>query len=195
MLNLLFSQYRRTLILLLVLLVIAVLEVFQVRTTIHGNSLPFFEWMKNSSWLGIIGTTYGSIYATVEAVHLLSLAVIGGTVLAADLRLLGIIFKDIPSETLTRGTHKVFRNALICALATGVFCAAGVADKVYYMPVFWIKMLALFAGMGFVFFIKQPLLNTVPHDEINPWTIRLLAITSILVWFTVAATGRWIGFS
>lgn len=195
MLNLLLSQYRRTAILLLVLVLIAILEVLEVRTSIHGNSLPFFEWMKNSSWLGVIGTTYGSIYATIEAVHLLSLAVLGGTVLAADLRLLGVLFRDIPSETLTKGTHKVFRNALICAVATGIFCAAGVADKVYYMPVFWIKMLALFAGTCFVFLIKQPLLNSVPHDEINPWTIRLLALTSILVWFTVAATGRWIGFS
>lgn len=195
MLNLLLSQYRRTAILLLVLVLIAILEVLEVRTSIYGNSLPFFEWMKNSSWLGIIGTTYGSVYATVEAVHLLSLAVIGGTVLAADLRLLGVLFRDIPSETLTKGTHNVFRNALICAIATGIFCAAGVADKVYYMPVFWIKMLALVAGTCFVFFIKQPLLNSVPHDEINPWTIRLLALTSILVWFTVAATGRWIGFS
>ena len=195
MLNLLLSQYRRTAILLLVLVLVAILEILEVRTSIHGNSLPFFEWMKNSSWLGVIGTTYGSVYATIEAVHLLSLAVIGGTVLTADLRLLGVLFRDIPSETLTKGTHKVFRNALICAVATGVFCAAGVADKVYYMPVFWIKMLALLAGTCFVFLIKQPLLNSVPHDQINPWTIRLLALTSILVWFTVAATGRWIGFS
>lgn len=195
MLNLLLSQYRRTAILLLVLFAIAILEVLEVRTSIHGNSLPFFEWMKNNSWLGIIGTTYGSVYATVEAVHLLSLAVIGGTVLATDLRLLGILFRDIPSEVLTRGTHTVFRNALIGAIATGIFCAAGVADKVYYMPVFWIKMLALVAGTCFVFFVKQPLLNSVPHDEINPWTLRLLAISSLLIWFTVAATGRWIGFS
>ncbi|PCJ26617.1 MAG: hypothetical protein COA96_04675 [SAR86 cluster bacterium] len=195
MLNSMLGQYRRTIILVVVFLLIAILEVLEVRTTIYGNSLPFFEWMKNSSWLGIIGTTYGSVYATIEAVHLLSMAVIGGTVLATDLRLLGVVLTDIPSETLTRGTHKVFRNALICAIATGIFCAAGVADKVYYMPVFWVKMLALVAGGCFVFLVKQPLLNSMPHSEINPWTIRLLATTSILVWFTVAAAGRWIGFS
>jgi hypothetical protein len=78
---------------------------------------------------------------------------------------------------------------------TGIFCAAGVADKVYYMPVFWVKMLALAAGAAFVFLIKQPLLSSKPHSEINPWIIRGMAITSILVWFTVAASGRWIGFS
>jgi hypothetical protein len=195
MLNSLLSQYTRTLSAVFVLLLIVVLELFEVRISIYDNSLSYFEWMKNSSWLGILGTTYGSVYATVQAVHLLSMAVIGGTVLAADLRLLGVVFKDTPSETVTRGTHKCFRVSLLTAVATGIFCAAGVADKVYYMEVFWIKMLVLITGSCFVFLLKQPLLNSRPHSEIHPWTLRLLAVTSLLIWFTVAATGRWIGFS
>ncbi len=195
MLNSLLSQYTRTITLAAILLVIVLLEILDLRAAIYPDLLPFFVWARESSWLGLIGTTYGSIYATVEAVHLLSMAVIGGTVLATDLRLLGVVFRDVPSETLTRGTHKCFRTALIVAVATGIFCAAGVGDKVYYMEVFWIKMLVLVAGSLFVFLIKQPLLNSVPHDEINPWTIRLLALSSLLIWFTVAATGRWIGFS
>lgn len=195
MLGSLLSQYVRTIGLTFILLLIVILEVLGVRASIYGDLLPLFEWMRYSSWLGIIGTTYGSIYATVQAVHLLSMAVIGGAVLAADLRLLGVVFRDIPSETLTTGTHKCFRIALLMAILTGIFCAAGVGDKVYYMEVFWIKMLVLVSGSCFVFFIKQPLLNSRPHAEINPWILRLLALTSILIWFTVAATGRWIGFS
>ena len=195
MFSLLLNQYRRTLILFLVLALIIILEMVQFRAAIYPGLLPIFEWVKYSSWIGILGTTYGSIYATVEAGHLLSMATIGGVVLATDLRLLGIVFRDVPSETLTRGTDKVFKLALVVAILTGIFCAAGVADKVYYMQVFWFKMLVLAAGSGFVFFIKQPLLNSMPHAQINPWLLRLLAITSILIWFTVAATGRWIGFS
>lgn len=191
----LMSQYARTIGVAVVLLLIIGLEVIQARALIYDDLLPFFEWMRYSSWIGIIGTTYGSIYATVEAVHLLSMAVIGGTMLVADLRLLGIIFKDIPSETLTTGTYKCFKIALTAAILTGIFCAAGVGDKVYYMQVFWIKMLVLLTGSCFIFFIKQPFLNSRPHGEINPWILRLLAVTSILIWFTVAATGRWIGFS
>ena len=29
----------------------------------------------------------------------------------------------------------------------------------------------------------------------NPWTLRLVGLSSLMIWFTVAATGRWIGFS
>lgn len=195
MISLLLNQYRRTSSVFLVLLLIVILEIVNFRELIYPGLLPVFEWTKYSSWIGIIGTTYGSVYATVEAVHLLSMATIGGVVLATDLRLLGVVLRDVPSEILTRGTQKVFKVALVVAILSGIFCAAGVGDKVYYMQVFWIKMLVLVAGSAFMFFIKQPLLDSKPHSEINPWVIRLLAVTSILIWFTVAATGRWIGFS
>lgn len=195
MLGSILSQYARTLSVAAAFLLLILFEVLGVREAVYPGLMPFFEWMNESSWLGRIGTTYGSVYATIEAVHLLSMAVLGGTVLATDLRLLGVIFKDIPSETLVTGTHKCFKWALLMAVLTGIFCAAGVANKVYYMQVFWIKMLVLLAGSCFMLFIKQPLLTSRPHAEINPWMIKLLAITSILIWFTVAATGRWIGFS
>jgi len=55
-------------------------------------------------------------------------------------------------------------------------------------------MLALATGILFVFFIKRPLLEH-DIDAINPWVVRCVAMSSIMVWFTVAATGRWIGFS
>ena len=195
MLGSILSQYARTLSVFAALLVIVLVEVLGIREAIYPGLEAFFNWMNQSSWFGIIGTTYGSVYATVEAVHLLSMAVLGGAVLVTDLRLLGVIFRDIPSETLVTGTHKCFRWALLMAVLTGVFCAAGVANKVYFMEVFWIKMLVLLAGSCFMLFIKQPFLTSRPHAEIDPWMIRLLAITSMLTWFTVAATGRWIGFS
>ena len=189
------SNYRSVTSLAFIVLAVVLVEFFEVRASIYPSLLPFFEWLKYSSWIGYLGITYGSVYATVQAGHLIAMAIIGGTVLVTDLRLLGVLLKDIPSESITKGTHQCFKYGLSVAIATGIFCAAGVADKVYYMPVFWIKMLALLAGSGFMFFIKQPLLNSRPHSEIGPWTLRLLAVASIFIWFTVAATGRWIGFS
>ena len=90
--------------------------------------------------------------------------------------------------------HAVFKWALVVVLFTGVFMACGVAGKIYYLGVFWYKMLALATGILFVFFIKRPLLKK-QLDDINPWVIKLVAISSMMVWVTVAATGRWIGFT
>ncbi|MFT4860845.1 MAG: hypothetical protein ACI95C_000043 [Pseudohongiellaceae bacterium] len=195
MISTILNQYRATATVVAVLAVVLLLELFQVRSAIYPSLLPAFEWIKYSTPLGVIGTTYGSVYATVEAMHLISMATIGGVVLATDLRLLNVVLRDIPSEVIVAGTYKTFKVALLVAILTGIFCAAGVADKVYYMQVFWIKMLVLISGSAFMIFIKQPLLTSVPHSEINPWSIRLMAVTSLLIWVTVAATGRWIGFS
>ena len=44
-------------------------------------------------------------------------------------------------------------------------------------------------------YLKQPLLTRQPYDEISPLVIKAIALASISVWVTVAATGRWIGFT
>lgn len=156
--------------------------------------LPFFEWAE-TSYLGYIGKTYGGVYATFgQSIHLMALALLGGSVLVADLRLLNIILRDVPSEVVVDQAHKWFRIALIFILSSGVFMAAAVAQRMYYNDFFWAKMSALLVGILFVFAIKRPLLKG-RHDEISPIVIKLVALASILVWFSVAATGRWIGFS
>lgn len=156
--------------------------------------LPFFEWAE-TSFLGYIGKTYGGVYATFgQSIHLMSLAVLGGSVLVTDLRLLGIIMKDVPSEVVADEAHKWFRISLVFILATGIFMAAAVAQRMYYNDFFWAKMSALLVGIIFVFAIKRPLLKG-SHAEIQPWLLKLVAVASILIWFSVAATGRWIGFS
>jgi hypothetical protein len=156
--------------------------------------LGFFEWME-SSMLGTIGKTYGGVYALGQSLHLMSLAVLGGTVLVTDLRLLNVILQDVPSELVEQNAHKWFRYALLMIVITGIFMAAAVATRMYYNQFFWAKMFSLSVGVLFVFAVKHPLLASGAHSDLGPWTIRILAVASIIIWFTVAATGRWIGFS
>ncbi|MGH8185607.1 MAG: DUF6644 family protein, partial [Steroidobacteraceae bacterium] len=54
------------------------------------NLLPFFEWLEGSA-LGSFMKDFAATFAIVEAIHLMALAVLGGAVLAADLRLLGVV--------------------------------------------------------------------------------------------------------
>ena len=42
---------------------------------------------------------------------------------------------------------------------------------------------------------RQSLYHEIDHATINPWALRLMAVTSMTIWFTVAGSGRWIGFS
>ena len=155
--------------------------------------LPFFEWME-TSLLGLIGKSYGGIYAIGQSLHLMSMAVLGGMVLVTDLRLLNLVLRDVPSEVVADNAHKWFKWALVLIMATGIFMASAVAIRMYHNPFFWAKMISLLVGIAFVFAIKRPLLRG-KHADINPMALKTVAVASLMLWFTVAATGRWIGFS
>lgn len=147
-----------------------------------------------ASPIGVFVKDRGATFATIEAVHLMALAMLGGAVLVTDLRLLNVAFKDIPSRTLALDAHKWFKIALWVLLVTGFFMVAGVATKCYHNFYFWVKMIALAAGIAFVFAIKMPLLRN-DHELLRPATLKLVALASTSLWMLVAASGRWIGFS
>lgn len=202
------GSYRRTIIVVLLVLgtlLFSVVPVWPVEECVGDDCLvtlrrhvwvglyDFFLWME-TTWFGVIGKTWGAAFALVEAFHLLAMALLGGSVFVADARLLGMGFKDVPPQQILDKAHKVFVWALAVALFTGIFMACGVAGKIYFLPVFWYKMLALTTGILFVFFIKRPLLRQ-GLENLSPLSVKLIAVSSIMVWVTVAATGRWIGFA
>jgi hypothetical protein len=153
----------------------------------------WFEWLEASA-LGVFMKDLPATFAVVEAVHLMGLALLGGTVLVADLRLLNVVMKDVPSNVVTEQAHRWFKIGLWILLITGIPMLAGVATKCYHNPFYWTKMIALVVGILFVFTLKRPLLRG-DHSALRPLTLKLMALASMSVWFLVAASGRWIGFS
>lgn len=157
------------------------------------NLLSYFEWLEASP-IGVFVKDKAATFAIIEAVHLMALALLGAAVLSADLRLLNVVMRDIPSNSVTDQAHRWFKLALVVQLITGFFMLAGVATKCYHNPFYWAKMTALGIGIVFVFAIRAPLLRR-DHAQLNPWTLKLMALASLTIWFVVAASGRWIGFS
>lgn len=158
------------------------------------NVLAFFQWL-DTSILADVSKAYGGVFAVVQMFHLLGLAVMGGTVILSDLRLLGVVMTGVPSKVVVENTHKLFTVALVVLILSGVFMASAVSLKLYYNEAFWAKMAGLGLGILFVYGIRKPLLLRFDHENINPWALRLTALCSMTIWFTVAASGRWIGFS
>jgi hypothetical protein len=154
---------------------------------------PFFNWL-DTSLLAQMSKAYGGVFVVVQLFHLLSLATLGGMVLLADLRLLGVMLRDVPSDVVAANTDRWFNIALVGAILSGVFMSSAVALKLYYNEMFWGKMAAFATGLVFVYLVRRPLLR-FDHASISPGVLRTVAVTSLVIWFTVAASGRWIGFS
>lgn len=188
-----FSAYSRTITASAVIVLSIWVFYGGLSAAIYPGLLGFFEWSE-TTWFGVIGKTWGAAFAFIEAIHLIALAVLGGSVIASDGRVLGLVLTDVPARTVIDRTHTLFVWSLAVLLFTGVFMACGVATKIYYLQVFWFKMLALGAGMLFHYFIRKPLYQ-YDLSELNSVVVKMTAISSLLVWFLVAAAGRWIGYS
>jgi hypothetical protein len=154
----------------------------------------FFDWL-DTSLLADISKAYGGVFAVVQMFHLLGLALMGGAVILSDLRLLGAVMTNVSSRVVFDNTQRIFTFGLVMLLLSGTFMASAVAIKLYYNEAFWAKMAGLGLGIIFVYFIRKPLFTRFEHDEISPLALKLTAICSLVIWFTVAASGRWIGFS
>ena len=140
------------------------------------------EGIKQSVWL----------FPAIEAVHLLALAMLGGAVLMLDLRLLGAGLVARAPAVIERQTRPWLIGAICVLIATGVPLALSEALKLYGKEAFWVKMIALCAALAFTFAVRNPFAR---RDPVIGAASRTVAAVSIALWLTVAAAGRWIGFS
>ena len=155
--------------------------------------LPFFEWCE-TLWLGqfVVGSAW--LFPVIESVHLLGLAMLGGSILLVDFRLLGLGLKDRDVSELARDARPWMIAALIAMVLTGIPLFLSEPIKCYYSTAFWIKMTTLPVALVFAFTVRtrvtraEPVRNTARRQ-------KLVGALSIALWFTVAAAGRWIGFS
>lgn len=156
------------------------------------NLLPWFEWCEASALGNLIRQSLW-LFPVIESIHLLALCVMGGSTLVVDLRLLGAGLRHQPIARLARDARPWFLGALTVMVLTGVALFTSEAIKCYYNTSFWVKMTTLPIALLFTFTIRQRTAFRGGMD-VNAKT-RLVALASIVLWFVVAAAGRWIGFS
>jgi hypothetical protein len=162
--------------------------------------LPFFEWCE-TLWLGraVVGSLW--LFPVIEAVHLLALSVLGGAILIVDLRMLGLGLKHRAVADLARDARPWLIGALCGLVLTGIPLFLSEPIKCYYSQAFWVKMTTLAIALVFTFTIRRRI-TASSAIGVAETAVRkkarlqlLVGALSIALWVTVAAAGRWIGFS
>jgi hypothetical protein len=151
---------------------------------------PLFEQLEATA----IGTAIREslwLFPVVEAVHLLALALLGGSILLLDLSILGVALRAPSVAVIEKSTRPWLLLALTVLIVTGIALGLSEALKLLDRGAFWLKMGALVAALLFTFAIKNPLVQRRPDAGF----LKLFALVSIGLWLTVAIAGRWIGFS
>jgi len=156
-----------------------------------------FEAMQNSSLSEFLRTSLKAM-PIVEAIHVMAIATVFGTIALVDLRLLGWpnvqrSFSKLHHELL-RWTWLAFGAAVI----TGVLLLIVNAVTYYRNTAFWLKMLAiLLAGINMLVFEAVTAKSVASWDKgvTPPSAARLAGALSIVLWVAVIFFGRWIGFT
>jgi hypothetical protein len=131
-------------------------------------------------------------FALVEMVHLLALAILGGSVLIVDLRLLGVILKGESARLIARDLSRLLLGSLVVMIVSGIALLSEEAGKCYYSPAFRWKMALLAAAVTFYFTLHRLALLHTGAGAPNRWS-RIAAIVSLTLWLSVGVAGRAIG--
>jgi hypothetical protein len=152
-----------------------------------------FQWLERTSLSVSINESLW-LFAVIEAVHLVALAVIGGAVLAVDLRLLGFAFQKQRVADIAKVMQPWLIWSLIGMLVTGFVLFISLAASKYYVhDYFWVKMYFLAAAIVFSFTIRH---RVIMGDDAraNSAFAKLVALVSIFLWSGVGLAGKAIGY-
>jgi hypothetical protein len=145
------------------------------------------RWMREALWA----------YPAVEAIHILALGLVVGSVVIVDLRLLGLS-RDVSVSRLSRHALPWTVGAFIVAMCTGLLMLTAHAEDFLTNRVFALKMgLLLVAGAN------AAILHTGPWRSVTQWdtaampppSVRFAAGLSIVVWIAVVACGRLLAYT
>lgn len=152
---------------------------------------PVFEWVGGLAISRAMNDA-GWIVATIQAFHLLALALFAGAVLVVDLRLLGRGLTEQPVAQVVREARPWVRIGFAGLVVTGIPQLMSLAEKEYYNDYFWLKVYFLAAALAFTLTVRRKV-TQMDEAQIGPFWSGAVGVVSIALWSGVGVSARLIG--
>jgi hypothetical protein len=156
-----------------------------------------FSYLENSALADNIREN-DLLFPLIESVHVVAICLVVGSILAVDLRLLGLASLNRSVSRVTAGILPLTWGAFVVAVGSGGLLFISNATK-YLGNGFFVAKLCLIAAAGLNMamfqFISAKDLPRWENDRRPPLPARLAGGVSIVLWIAVVACGRWIGFT
>ncbi len=152
------------------------------------------EWIESTD-LSIAIREGGLPYPVIGGVHLLAIALFGGTLLATDLRLLSWVMPHRPFSDVWYQLRPWKRLGFVVVVATGLLLAWAEPVRLYGSPSFWVKM-SLFALIGLHALVFRAKVYGHP-DKLDGGIsskAKLAAAISLILWAGMVVSGRLIAY-
>ncbi len=154
----------------------------------------FLEWLQGTRLAVSISEVW---FPLVESLHVITMAIVAGTIFIVDTRLIGLTSAKLPFSHVANRLLPWTWWAFTCSVVTGTLMFMANATMYYANTPFRVKMLLLvLAGLNMLYFQNVTFLNVSAWDSGSPpATARLAGVISIGLWCGVIGFGRWIGFT
>lgn len=150
------------------------------------------------TYIGTLIRENGAIFPWIEAVHVMAITLVVGSILMVDLRLVGVASTTYPVSRLTRSLLPLTWVAFALALCSGLLLFSSQPTTYFDNFAFRMKMVMLMAaGLNMAVFhmLTARGMATWDGQAALPASARAAGVISILIWITIVACGRWIGFT
>jgi len=144
------------------------------------------RWMREALWA----------YPAVETVHIIGLALLFGTIVVVDLRLLGL-GRSVSASAVTRHVLPWTLAGFGIAAVTGSLMFTSHAGEFLTQPVFLLKMSLIALGGVNAALLRAGALRSAGVWDVAvlpPPRVRVAAGLSLLLWTGVIACGRLLAY-
>jgi hypothetical protein len=156
-------------------------------------STQFFEWLQATPLAVSVSEDW---FPYVESLHVLCMAVVAGTILIVDTRLIGVTSRQLRFSYVSDRLLPWTWGAFVCSAITGGLMFMANATAYVHNTPFLVKMcLLVLAGINMLYFQLVTFRTVGSWDAGRPsQAARMAGLASITLWIGVIGFARWTGF-
>jgi len=155
------------------------------------------QWLAETNWsIALHESQYA--YAIIESVHVWALCLFVGFAVLLDLRLLGIVFREVPITHMIRRVLPWTQLAFGVMLVSGILLFYAIPFRTYHNVFFRVKaVLLVLAGLNAFYFHSRTYLTVVDWDTTvpTPRAARMAGLASLVLWTAIVFSGRMIAYN
>lgn len=136
-------------------------------------------------------------FPIIETIHVLSITLLFGTIAVLDLRMLGLLLRQISVSRVARNVLPLTCSGFAISFVSGFLLFWAEAAKNYSNAAFRAKMiLLLLAGLNPLIFHTGVYRRVSEWETLrnSPWRARAAAIASLMLWSGIIIAGRAIAY-
>ena len=156
--------------------------------------LEFCQWLYELPWIVKLEES-DNLFPIIESAHVLGIALMAGTLITVDLRVLGLTLQREPARRIADTLLPYTWAGFALMVVTGLPLFAAESIKLIYNPAFLVKLvlLALAGANALVFHLTSyRSVDAWATGAAAPLAARVQAALSAALWLSVIVAGRLI---